>query len=96
MLRCKLLPEGEGVALTGALDSTTVLQLEKILVAYNNGTIKLDLTGLTELRESGIRPILLASRRLKKAGGDLILVGATQNVREFLYREGYNLVLTIS
>ncbi len=95
MLKCRMLPKGEGVELKGAIDSTTVSQLEKVLERYVNGNIKLDLSGVTELDDAGMRPILLASRRLKRSGGNLVLVGAPPAVRDFLFREGYHHVLTI-
>ncbi|MFA4986500.1 MAG: STAS domain-containing protein [Candidatus Brocadiia bacterium] len=96
MLRCKFLGKGEGIELIGVLDETTCGQIEKLLVSYKTGQLRLDMAGLQELRDGGMRPLILASKRLKKAGGDLVLANIPPHIREFLHTEGYDLLLTLA
>ncbi len=95
MLRCKFLPKGEGIELVGTLDKTTVNQLEKFLASCKNGNFKIDMSGLVELQREGMRPILMAHKRLKDAGGGIRLVNPTPAIHEMLDREGLLYVLTV-
>ncbi len=95
MLKCKILPKDQGLELVGTLDASTVAQLSKLLSNFKSGAIKLDMTGLTELCEEALRPILLATKRLRKSGGDLQIVGANPQIRNLLIREGYHNILTL-
>jgi anti-anti-sigma regulatory factor len=95
MLRCKFLPQGEGIEVIGVLDRSTAPQLEKFLSNYNSGSFRVDMAGLTELDLHGLRPILLVYNRLKKAGGSITLVNVPAPIFGFLEKEGLNFVLPI-
>ena len=95
MLRCRIRPDKKGIELTGAVTERTISQLERFLAKLEKGKVVLDLSGLTELDEKAMRPILLTSRRLRRTGGDLILANARADIRSFLEKEGFNLVLNV-
>lgn len=95
MLKCKTMPNNAGLELFGALDAKTVPQFEKSISDFKTGIVVLNIAELSELRDEGMRPILLATQRLRNAKGDLQIAGATPEIRAFFVREGYNLILTV-
>ena len=94
MLRFKQDTSNDSIWLIGELNSKSAAQIEKILTRYKEGFVKLDFSQLSELDEYGMRPLLLASKRLRNADGDLIIVNIPDKIAAYMHSEGYSLIVT--
>jgi anti-anti-sigma factor len=69
------LPDGHLVRVCGELDLATAPDLADILDQIVDGTIKLDISGVTFLDSSGLRTLLVANRDLERCGRRMIVCG---------------------
>ena len=76
-LECTVIAHADGhlVIVDGELDLDTAPKLAEILGQFANGTVRIDLTGVTFMDSSGLKTLLVAHRRLRRAGRSMILCG---------------------
>ena len=84
--------------LTGELDAGTAPRLRKELDALGDrraNTLVLDLAALTFIDSSGLHELVVALKRQREAGGDLMLREPSLSTRRVLEIVGLSQVLTI-
>jgi anti-anti-sigma factor len=67
--------DGHLVKVVGEVDLATAPQLADVLGQFANGTIRVDITGVTFLDSSGLRTLLVAHRNAQRAGRRMIVCG---------------------
>jgi anti-anti-sigma factor len=83
---------GVVVTLSGYLDAHTVADFDRHtddLIAQSTSRIVLDLQGLSYISSAGIGALMGLSQRLKKHGGDLVLLQPTPKVYKILDLLGF-------
>ncbi|CAA7623930.1 Anti-sigma factor antagonist [Candidatus Terasakiella magnetica] len=91
--------ERQIISMSGKLDSTNAPEAERaVMGALAEGSLKvvLDLAGLEYVSSAGLRVVLMAVKRLKAAGGQLILCSVQPGVKEILDIAGFTAVLSLS
>jgi anti-anti-sigma factor len=82
----------------GRLDSNNSAAFEenamKHLQAATPGMI-FDFTELTYVSSAGLRVVLLAAKRVKQAGGQFVLCGLSESIREVFKVSGFLTILTV-
>ena len=68
-------PDGHCVQVVGEVDVATAPQLAEVLAQFANGTVRVDVTGVTFLDSSGLRTLLLAHRTVQRTGRHMIICG---------------------
>ena len=82
----------------GRLDSNSGPVFEKELLGYIDGgsrRLLLDLSQLGYISSAGLRVILVAAKKMKTAGGKLVLAGLSAQVAEVFEISGFNRILEI-
>ena len=76
-LDCTVVAHTDGylVVVDGELDLSTAPKLAAILGQFANGTVRVDLTGVRFMDSTGLKTLLVAHRRLRRAGRSMILCG---------------------
>ena len=85
-------PDVRVIALNGYLDAHTVADFDRCtdeLIAAGTVKIILDLQGLSYISSAGIGALMGLSQRLKKDGGELVLLQPTQKVFKILDLLGF-------
>jgi len=91
-------PEGATVFLTGELDLATAPALEDALAAlYEVGVVGLviDLGGVTFIDSSGLHELVVALKRQRGRGGDVVLRAPSRQTRRVLDIVGLTTLFTI-
>ncbi|EDP66112.1 putative anti-sigma factor antagonist [alpha proteobacterium BAL199] len=86
------------VVLTGRLDSTNAADTEAKIVAQieaGHKRVVVDASALDYLSSAGLRVFLVVAKRVKAAGGGLVLHSLTNHVREVFEISGFINVLTV-
>ena len=76
----------------GRLDSATSGDLETVLIEHLDGGctgIVIDLGDLDYISSAGLRVILMAGKRLRVAGGKLVLARMRDSVRDLFEMSGF-------
>ena len=82
----------------GRLDSNSDPIFEKELLAHIDGGCRrllVDFSELTYISSAGLRVVLVAAKRMKAAGGKLVLAALSAQVREVFEISGFNRILEI-
>src|SRR5262249_488889 len=66
---------GHRVTVVGEVDLATSPELAEVLAQVANGTVRVDITGVTFLDSSGLRTLLVAHRNAQHAGRRMIVCG---------------------
>lgn len=69
------------VALTGGLDIATAGEVDRVLCRTHASLVVLDLRDLSFMDCAGLRMVLEADRRLREAGGQLVVVRGPSQVQ---------------
>ncbi len=80
------------ISVEGRLDGSTYQELEKTLfdaIETGHQNLVLDLSGLHYISSVGLRVLLLGAKKLKPAGGTLMLAGMTPEVQEVFEISGF-------
>ena len=95
-----LLIEGEAVLrLRGELDMDSAglfAEAARLVLAHEIPTLVLDLADLNFIDSSGLREFVVAFKRQREIGGDLVLRGPTKQVRRVLDIVGLSEMLTMA
>src|SRR5690606_17261474 len=81
------------LALTGRLDAATSKGVEDhVLNAIDGGArrLVLDLSGLEYISSVGLRVFMMAAKRLKVAGGAIVVCGLTPSIQQVFEIAGFN------
>lgn len=87
------------IALSGYLDAHTVADFDKRteeIMAAGTHRIVLDLSQLNYISSAGIGALMGLSQRLKKRGGDLVLLQPTAKVHKILDLLGFSRIFHLS
>ncbi|MFA5262409.1 MAG: STAS domain-containing protein [Opitutaceae bacterium] len=88
------------IALKGDITSASAPQLEQALAASFQGTSSprwlLDLEALSFTSSAGLRVFLSYAKKIKNAGGRLVLCGVQASVLEVLEMSGFTQILTLA
>jgi anti-sigma B factor antagonist len=87
------------LALSGYLDAHTVADFDKRteeIIASGTSKLVLDLSGLNYISSAGIGALMGLSQRLKKLGGDLVLLQPTPKVHKILDLLGFSRIFHLS
>ncbi|HLJ65178.1 MAG TPA: STAS domain-containing protein [Stellaceae bacterium] len=82
----------------GRLDSLSGPAFEKELLAHIEGGCRqmvLDFSGLNYISSAGLRVVLVAAKRMKAAGGKLVLASLNAQIHEVFEISGFNRILEI-
>jgi anti-sigma B factor antagonist len=80
---------GSTFALEGEVDPHTAPMLDEQLETFApDGTLSLDLTGVTFMDSAGLRVLVRQQRRLGDAGGRLVITRASDPTRKLLELTG--------
>ena len=80
------------VAPAGRIDTTTSIDLEKRLVRHldtGERHLVIDLGGIEYISSAGLRVLLLVAKRVRAAGGDLVLCALGPAVRQVFELAGF-------
>jgi anti-anti-sigma factor len=86
------------LAVCGRLDMTSAGALEEeleALIGRGARRVALDFSTLEYLSSAGLRSILVAAKRLREAGGSLVVMGLTGPVKEVFEMSGLGGVLPV-
>lgn len=84
-------------SLQGRLDSTNSPAVEAELVTrVGAGGFVLDFTRLDYISSAGLRVVLVVAKRLKQAGGSLVLVGLQPHIRDVFEISGFLGILDVA
>jgi len=86
------------LAVDGNLDGDGTMALEERVVALlENGETKLlfDFSGLDYINSSGLRVLVLAYQRLKKASGTVAICGIKDYIQEVFEVSGYDKIFPL-
>ena len=80
------------LTLTGHLDSATFVTLEKTingLFSSAGDRVLMDLSALSYISSAGLRLMVVAAKRARQVGGQLILCGLSPTVRDVFEISGF-------
>lgn len=87
------------VEVVGCLDSHTVVEFEKslhqVVSDEKSNRVMIDLSGLNYISSAGISALMGLTHRLRKSGGDLILLKPTEKVHRVFRTLGFTNIFTI-
>jgi len=98
-IACENLGETLVVSLKGQLNSVNSAATESELIGHLDrgvSKIALDFALLDYISSAGLRVVLVLAKRLKQAGGKLVLFGLQPNVREVFDVSGFLAILNVS
>lgn len=85
------------LVLSGRLETITAPQLQEVVDSGLGGVLHLqvDMEGLEYVSSAGLRVLLAAGKKMKAAGGTMLITGANENVREVFKITGFDTILNI-
>lgn len=87
------------IALQGQVNSSNAATVEaEVLAVVNQGAknVMLNMTELSYISSAGLRVVLVLAKRLKQAGGKLVIYGMQAHVREVFDISGFLAILNVS
>ena len=87
------------IALEGQVNSSNAATVEtEVLAVVNQGAknVLLNMTELSYISSAGLRVVLVLAKRLKQAGGKLVIYGMQPHVREVFDISGFLAILTVT
>jgi len=85
----------KALRLKGRLDANTVPLLQKTCDEQKVHKLLIDFSGVTYLSSAGIRLLVATAKKLKAAGGGLVLCGMQGQVQEVIKMAGFDKILSI-
>ncbi len=84
------------VAPVGRVDSNTSSALEAVVLAHaREARLLVDLSGIEYISSAGLRVFLMLARRVKEAGGRLVLCGMGASVRQVFDLAGFTALFAV-
>lgn len=86
------------IALQGQVNSSNAVQVEtEVLSVVQKGAknVLLNMTELSYISSAGLRVVLVLAKRLKQAGGKLVIYGMQAHVREVFDISGFLAILNV-
>ena len=86
------------IALEGQVNSSNAATVEtEVLAVVNQGAknVLLNMTELSYISSAGLRVVLVLAKRLKQAGGKLVIYGMQPHVREVFDISGFMAILNV-
>lgn len=87
------------IALQGQINSANAATVEtEVLAVLQKGAknVLLDMTELSYISSAGLRVVLVLAKRLKQAGGKLVIYGMQAHVREVFDISGFLAILNVT
>ena len=87
------------IALQGQVNSSNAATVEtEVLSVVSQGAknVLLNMTELSYISSAGLRVVLVLAKRLKQAGGKLVIYGMQPHVREVFDISGFLAILNVS
>ena len=87
------------IALQGQVNSSNAATVEtEVLAVVNQGAknVLLNMTELSYISSAGLRVVLVLAKRLKQAGGKLVIYGMQPHVREVFDVSGFLAILNVT
>ena len=87
------------IALQGQVNSSNAATVEtEVLAVVNQGAknVLLNMTELSYISSAGLRVVLVLAKRLKQAGGKLVIYGMQPHVREVFDISGFLAILNVT
>lgn len=87
------------LGLHGRLDSTSSAAAEGEVVGHLDGGaahVVMDFADLDYISSAGLRVVLIAAKRVKAAGGAMVLCGLRPHIREVFEISGFLSILTVA
>ena len=87
------------VALQGQINSTNAASIEAEILALitpEHKNLLLDFSALDYISSAGLRLVLVAAKRLKQEGGQLVLCGMQTHIREVFDISGFLAILNVT
>lgn len=92
--------DGEKLTLMlyGRLETVTAPQLQEVVDSGLGGVLHLeiDMESLEYVSSAGLRVLLSAGKKMKAAGGTMLITGANEDIREVFKITGFDTILNIS
>lgn len=92
--------DGEKLTLIlyGRLETVTAPQLQEVVDSGLGGVLHLqiDMESLEYVSSAGLRVLLSAGKKMKAAGGTMLITGANEDIREVFKITGFDTILNIS
>ena len=85
--------------ISGRLDTNKAGEFEDKILSLLNKDIKkvlMDMTGLEYINSTGLRTLLLATKKLHRDEGFFILYGISNKIKEILDTAGFTSILSIA
>lgn len=82
----------------GRLDSNTAPEAEKAILSRIDGgenRVVMDFSSLSYISSAGLRVVLVAAKRLRKANGAFTLFGMNENIHEVFQVSGFLSILSV-
>lgn len=85
------------ISVRGKLDTNTAPELEGRIREADSGETSavLDIDGLDYISSAGLRIVLNLKKTMSSRGGDLVIRGASDDVREIFDMTGFSDIITI-
>ena len=87
------------ISLQGQVNSSNAATVESEVLAVVQGGAKnvlLNMTELSYISSAGLRVVLVLAKRLKQAGGKLVIYGMQPHVREVFDISGFLAILNVA
>ena len=87
------------ISLQGQVNSSNAATVESEVLAVVQGGAKnvlLNMTELSYISSAGLRVVLVLAKRLKQAGGKLVIYGMQPHVREVFDISGFLAILNVT
>lgn len=92
--------DGEKLTLMlyGRLETVTAPQLQEVVDSGLGGVLHLeiDMESLEYVSSAGLRVLLSVGKKMKAAGGTMLITGANEDIREVFKITGFDTILNIS
>lgn len=83
----------------GKIDTTTAAAFETAIgevLADGPKQLAIDFTGVSYISSAGLRVMLMAAKKMKPAGGAIVLFGMSDQIREVFQISGFAAMFTIA
>jgi anti-anti-sigma factor len=90
---------GAVLNITGKIDTLTSPELQEAVmseIANKPQKLVLDLSAVNYISSAGLRVLLIAQKSLKPTGGNVILVGANDSLKEIFNISGFTALFTFA
>ena len=87
--------EGHRVDVRGEVDMSSAGGLAEVLTQFVNGSVTVDISGVSFLDSSGLNALVAAHKHIERRNGSLTIVGATWNVQRIFEVSGFDRILNV-